>query len=116
MRVESGGPGKFIFLLGQFLAQRFAFFQPFRVEGVEDLGHRAPANVFDQDRLVFLSGWTRFAFQRPERPNCLQVLLKLLFRSASAQPIRLRDSVAVEILRRLVPRRAFVADGMVAVR
>jgi len=43
-------------------------------------------------------------------------LLKLLFRSAFAKPIGVSDSVAVEIPRRLVPRRALVADGMVAVR
>src|SRR5437879_6008687 len=116
MRVESRRTARFILLLGQFLAQRFAFFQPFRVEGVEDLGQRAPANVFDQRRLVFLSSWTRFAFQCPERPNDFQVLLKLLFRSASAKPVSVSDPVAVEVPRRLVPRRAFVADGMVAVR
>jgi hypothetical protein len=49
MRVKRGGAGMFNFLLGQRFIERGAFFCPFAIAVVEDLGHSTPSHIFDQD-------------------------------------------------------------------
>ena len=70
---------------------------PVRAVHVEDLGHRAPADVFDERGFFLVGGRAFLGIQRPQRFDRLEILLKLLLRPAVAEPVGLGDAVGVEI-------------------
>jgi len=84
---------------------------PLAVVVVEDLGHRAPTDVFDQHGFFLGSRRSFLRIERAERFDGLEVLLKLLLRPTFAKPIGFSDAVAVEI-----PGRFFLMAATVAVR
>ena len=51
MGVEGGGAGGAVFFVGQDFGKLDLFLAPVRAVHVEHLGHRTPANVFDQHGL-----------------------------------------------------------------
>ena len=111
MRVERGRTRVFVFFLGQVCLKRRPLLGPFAVVVVEDLGHRAPTDVFDQHGLFLGGRWSFLRIKCAERFDGFEVLLKLLLWSAFAQPIGFGDAVAVEI-----PGRFFLLVATVAVR
>ena len=100
MGVEGGGAGGTMLFIGQDFRKLDLLLAPVRAVHVEDLGHRAPADVFDERGFFLVCGRAFLGIQRPQRFDRLEVLLKLLLRSAVAQPVGLGDAVVVEILRR----------------
>ena len=96
---------------GQLLSERFTLFEPQWVKVIKDLGHCTPTNIFDEHRLFFIRGGSRFGFQRPKLANGFEVLLKLLLRAALAQSVGLGNAVTVEVLRRLVALPLYSSGG-----
>src|SRR6185295_10508073 len=84
------------------ILQTLAFLGPFTVVVVEDLGHRAPPDVFDQSGFFFFGCSALLGVQHPQSLNGFEILLELLLRPAVPQAIGFRDAVTLEISRRLV--------------
>jgi hypothetical protein len=89
-----------MFFIGQDFRKLDLLLAPIRAVHIEDLGHRAPTDVFDECRFFPVCGRAFFGIQRPQCFDRLEILLKLLLRPAIAQPVGLGDAVSIEILRR----------------
>jgi len=110
MSVERRGSGVLEFFRGEIRVKRGPFLGPFAVVIVEDLGHCAPADIFDQHGLFLGGGWSFLRIKRAERFDGPEILLKLLLRAAVAQPVGFRDAITIEIAGRLVLVAATGAD------
>ena len=111
MRVEGGGLSEFVFVLGQLASEGGTFFGPFAIAGIENLGHRAPADVPDENCLFLDSRGSRFRFHTSKCLDGSEILLEFLLRSAFTKTVGLSDSVVVEILRWLGGRRPYPSGG-----
>jgi hypothetical protein len=112
MGVEGGGAGGTVFLVGQDFGKLDLLLAPVRAVHIEHLGHRAPADVFDQQSLFVRCSRTILGIQRPQDFNRLDVLLELLFETAFTQPVGIGDAVVVKIPGRIVIAAVrLVADG-----
>ena len=100
MGVERGGAGGTMFIVRKNFRKPELFLAPVGVVHVEHLGHRAPADIF-YERGFFLRGRRSFlGIELPQRFDCRDVFLELLFWPAVAQAVSVGDAIAVEILRR----------------
>jgi len=75
MRVECRGPGEIKFLLRQLFAKRLALLRPKNIEFIEDLGHRAPTNIFNEFRFFVFGCGTRFRFELSQCSDGGEILL-----------------------------------------
>ena len=89
---------------------------PVRVVHVEDLGYCTPADVFHERGFFLVRCRAFLGIQHPQRLDGFKVPLKLLFWTAVAKAICLRDTIAIEIASRFFLMAAPVADCIVAVR
>ena len=106
MSVECGRAGLLIFFVRKLSLQRFLFFRPGGIGVVEDLGHGAPAGVFDQRGLLVRGGRSRLGFQHAKNLDGPEILLELLFGTACSQTVVVGDAMVVEIAGRFSERLA----------
>jgi hypothetical protein len=97
--IERRGSSVLKFFLGEIRLKGGTLLSPFPVVIVEDLGHRAPTDVFDQHRLFLGGRWPFLRIKRAEGFDGFEILLKLLLWPAIPKPIGFRDSIAAEIPR-----------------
>ena len=97
MGVEGRFAGVFKFFLMDFAAKRRTLFRPFLIVVVEDLGHCAPTDILDQQRLFVRVRWPLFRLQLAKGLDGSDILNKLLLRPARAQAVVVGNPVAVLI-------------------
>jgi hypothetical protein len=73
------------------------FSAPVGILHVEHLGHRAPADIFDQQRFFVPCRRTLFGVERPQDFDGLEILRKFLFGSAFAESVVVGDAIIIGI-------------------
>jgi hypothetical protein len=102
MGVEGGGAGGTVFLVRQDFRKLDLFPVPGRAIHVKHLGHRTPANIFDQQSFFVRGSRTIFGIKRPQDFDGLEILGKFLLGSAFTEPVIVGDAITVKILWRVV--------------
>ena len=74
MGVEGGGAGGTVFLVGQDFRKLDLFLVPVRAVHVKHLGHRTPADIFDQQSFFVRGSRTIFGIKRPQDFDGLEIL------------------------------------------